>query len=56
VNAGGAVLIGVSSEALAQALEMGAESIVQAFGTVFDGVTKLVVKLAGEAKTGRLRM
>ena len=54
VNAGGAVLIGVSSEALAQALEMGADSIVQALGTVFDGATKLVVKLAGEAKTGRL--
>ena len=54
VNAGGAVLIGVRSEALAQALEMGADSIVQAFGTVFEGATKLVVKLAGEAKTGRL--
>jgi DNA polymerase-3 subunit gamma/tau len=54
VNAGGAVLIGVSSEALAQALEMGADSIVLALGTVFDGATKLVVKLAGEAKTGRL--
>ena len=54
VNAGGAVLIGVSSEALAQALEMGADAIVQALGTIFDGATKLVVKLAGEAKTGRL--
>jgi hypothetical protein len=27
---------------------------VAALGTVFDGATKLVVKLAGEAKTGRL--
>ncbi len=54
VNAGGAVSIGVSSDALAQALESGADSIVQALSTVFEGVEKLVVKIAGEARTGRL--
>jgi DNA polymerase-3 subunit gamma/tau len=44
VTAGGVVTIGVTSDALADALQSGSETIIAALRSIFDGVEKVVVK------------
>jgi DNA polymerase-3 subunit gamma/tau len=48
VTAGGVVTIGVASDALAEALQSGSESILAALRTIFDGVEKLAVKAVSD--------
>jgi DNA polymerase-3 subunit gamma/tau len=48
VTAGGVVTIGVASDALAEALQSGSESILVALRTVFDGVEKVAVKAVSD--------
>ncbi|MGH7654835.1 MAG: DNA polymerase III subunit gamma/tau [Gemmatimonadaceae bacterium] len=48
VTAGGVVTIGVASDALAEALQSGSESILAALRTVFDGVEKVAVKAVSD--------
>jgi hypothetical protein len=49
VTAGGAVTIGVSSDALAEALQSGADSILAALRATFDGVERVTVKAMTDA-------
>ena len=44
VTAGGLVTIGVTSDALADALQSGSESILAALRGIFDGVEKVAIK------------
>jgi hypothetical protein len=44
VNAGGVVTISVTSDALADALESGAEAILAALRSIFEGAEKVAVK------------
>ncbi|MFI5234020.1 MAG: DNA polymerase III subunit gamma/tau [Gemmatimonadales bacterium] len=48
VTAGGVVTIGVGSDALAEALQSGSESILAALRAVFDGVEKVAVKAVSD--------
>ena len=48
VTAGGVVTIGVASDALAEALQSGSESVLAALRTIFDGVEKVAVKAVSD--------
>jgi DNA polymerase-3 subunit gamma/tau len=48
VTAAGVVTIGVASDALAEALQNGSESILAALRTIFDGVARLVVSAVAD--------
>src|SRR6185312_3785720 len=49
VTAGGVVTIGVASDALADALLSGSDTILAALRTIFDGVEKVAVKAVSDA-------
>lgn len=51
VTAGGVVTIGVTSDALAEALQSGGESILAALRVIFDGVEKVAVKAVVDGPT-----
>jgi hypothetical protein len=48
VTAAGVVTIGVASDALAEALQNGSESILAALRTIFDGVARVVVSAVSD--------
>ena len=50
VTAGGVVTIGVTSDALADALQSGSEAILTALRGIFDGVEKVAVKAVTEGQ------
>jgi DNA polymerase-3 subunit gamma/tau len=50
VTAGGIVTIGVSSDALAEAIQSGADAVLAALRVVFDGVEKVAVKSMSDAQ------
>ncbi len=50
VTAGGLVTIGVTSDALADALQNGSEAILAALQSIFDGVDKIAVKAMTEGQ------
>ncbi len=54
VTASGVVTIAAGSETLAPAIENGAEHVLTALRTLFDGPQRVAVSVAGQAKRGRL--
>ena len=54
VTASGVVTIAAGSETLAPAIESGAEHVLAALRTLFDGPQRVAVSVAGQAKRGRL--
>ena len=52
VTAGGVVMIGVASDALADALLSGSDSILAALRTIFDGVERVAVKAVADGPAG----
>ena len=54
VTASGVVTIAAGSETLAPAIESGAEHVLAALRTLFDGPQRVSVSVAGQAKRGRL--
>ena len=54
VTASGVVTIAAGSETLAPAIENGAEHVLAALQTLFDGPQRVAVSVAGQAKRGRL--
>ncbi|MBI1809950.1 MAG: DNA polymerase III subunit gamma/tau [Gemmatimonadetes bacterium] len=54
VTAAGVITIGVSSEALGSAIESSHDVILKAVRSIFDGATRIGVKLTGEARSSRL--
>ncbi|HVT37818.1 MAG TPA: DNA polymerase III subunit gamma/tau [Gemmatimonadaceae bacterium] len=55
VTATGIVTIGVTSDALGEAIQNGSDAVVEALSSVFDGVHKVSVKLVADAQTGTPR-
>jgi DNA polymerase-3 subunit gamma/tau len=54
VTAGGVVTIAAGSDTLAPAIENGADHVLAALKTLFDGPQRVAVTIAGQAKRGRL--
>ena len=54
VTASGVITIAAGSETLAPAIESGAEHVLAALRTLFDGPQRVAVSIAGQAKRGRL--
>ncbi len=54
VTASGVITIAAGSETLAPAIESGAEHVLAALRTLFDGPQRVAVSVAGQAKRGRL--
>jgi DNA polymerase-3 subunit gamma/tau len=54
VTAAGVITVGVSSAALASAIESSQDVILKAVRSIFDGATKIAVKTTGDARPSRL--
>jgi DNA polymerase-3 subunit gamma/tau len=55
VTATGVVTIGVTSDALGEAIQNGSDAVVTALNSVFDGVERVTVKLVADAQAGAPR-
>ena len=54
VTAQGVITVGVNSDAIASALEANQAPILAAVRTIFDGASKIAIKMAGETRGSRL--
>ncbi len=54
VTAQGVITVGVSSDAIASALEANQAPILAAVRSIFDGASKIAIKMAGETRGSRL--
>ncbi len=54
VTGAGVITVGVTSDAIASAIESNGEIILKAVRSIFDGATKVAVKMTGDARAARL--